>query len=258
MKVLIGIGDSWTQGEGGYPDDMWKANNGRMWKKLSESLHLIPIEQENSWVNKLAQHLNYTPVNLGQRAIGNRGAVRSLYLNDINQYTGGTVALMLSGFDRFDLFQKQWKDDHYKFETLWPHMEHKDMHVLYQKLYSEEAAAVETACCILETQHYAKANGFDFIFANAFEMRGKEYFDSMCPTVSKQIDWDRYIHSHTDYACFAQLLVRKDGLCEETFEAVVDYYPKMDYPATYMTNDIHPTQQGYKLIAEEIKRIFYV
>ena len=60
------------------------------------------------------------------------------------------------------------------------------------------------------------------------------------------------------YACFAQLLVRKDGLCEETFEAVVDYYPKMDYPATYMTNDIHPTQQGYKLIAEEIKRIFYV
>ena len=89
-------------------------------------------------------------------------------------------------------------------------------------------------------------------------MRGKEYFDSMCPIVSKQIDWDRYIHSHTDYACFAQLLVRKDGLCEETFEAVVNYYPKMDYPATYMTNDIHPTQQGYKLIAEEIKRIFYV
>ncbi len=132
MKVLIGIGDSWTQGEGGYPDDIWKANNGRMWKKLSESLHLIPIEQENSWVNKLAQHLNYTPVNLGQRAIGNRGAVRSLYLNDVSQYTGGTVALMLSGFDRFDLFQKQWKDDHYKFETLWPHMEHKDMTVQEQ------------------------------------------------------------------------------------------------------------------------------
>ena len=58
MKALIGIGDSWTQGEGGSPDEMWEANNGRMWKKLSESLHLIPIEQENSWVNRLAQHLN--------------------------------------------------------------------------------------------------------------------------------------------------------------------------------------------------------
>jgi len=32
----------------------------------------------------------------------------------------------------------------------------------------------------------------------------------------------------------------------------------MEWPATYMTNDMHPTIEGYKLIAEEFKRIFYV
>ena len=55
MKALIGIGCSWTQGEGGYPDELWKAHNGRMWLKLEESRHLIPVEQENSWVNRLAK-----------------------------------------------------------------------------------------------------------------------------------------------------------------------------------------------------------
>ena len=142
MKALIGIGDSWTQGEGGYTDEVWKANNGRMWKKLSESMHLIPMEQENSWVNRLAQNLDYASINLGQRAIGNRGAVRSLYLNDVSQYTSGTVVLILTGFERFDLFNEHWQDDHYKFHTLWPFLDHKDIHKLYQKVYSEKAAAV--------------------------------------------------------------------------------------------------------------------
>lgn len=258
MKALIGLGDSWTQGEGGYPEEIWKANNGRMWKKLSESEHLIPIEQENSWVNRLAQLINYQPINLGQRAIGNRGAVRSLYPNDFSKYTEGVVILMLSGFDRFDFFEKDWQNRHYKFNTLWPHADHKEEHIFYgKKIYSEESAAAETACCILEAQAFAKANNFDFIFANAFEMKGRDYFNQMCPAIANNINWDRYMHTHTDYSSFAQLLVRKDNLCKEEIEAVAEYYPKLDYPAKYMTNDIHPTIEGYKLISEEIKRIFY-
>ena len=258
-KIIIGIGDSWTQGEGGYPEHIWKENNGRMWKKLDESMHLIPIEHENSWVNRLGQLLGYNSINLGQRAIGNRGAVRTLYLNDFSQYTSGTVILILTGFDRFDLFSSSWASDHYKFRTLWPFMTHKEEHAFYgRNLYSEEAAAVETACSILEAQTFAKANGFDFIFGNGFEIRGQEYLTEMCPTVSNKIDWSRCIHTHTDYDCFARLFVRLDGLCADDYETVADFYPKMDWPATYMTNDMHPTVEGYKLIAREIQRLFYV
>tara|TARA_B110000503_G_scaffold28131_1_gene44937 strand:- start:17995 stop:18768 length:774 start_codon:yes stop_codon:yes gene_type:complete len=257
LKALIGIGDSWTQGEGGYTDEVWKANNGRMWKKLSESMHLIPMEQENSWVNRLAQNLDYASINLGQRAIGNRGAVRSLYLNDVSQYTSGTVVLILTGFERFDLFNEHWQDDHYKFHTLWPFLDHKDIHKLYQKVYSEKAAAVETACCILEAQNYAKANNFDFIFGNGFEIRGQEYLNRMCPEVSNKIDWNKCIHTHTDYDCFARLFARKDNVCADDYESIAKFYPAMLYPATYMTNDMHPTIEGYKLIAAEIKRIFF-
>lgn len=258
MKALIGIGDSWTQGEGGYPDEIWRENNGRMWKKLSESKHLIPIEQENSWVNKLAKKINYTPINLGQRAIGNRGAVRSLYLHDFSKYKGGVIVFMLSGFDRFDFFDRHWKSDHYKFITMWPFRTEKDEHVMYtEKIYSEEAVAAETACCIVEAQNFAKSNGFEFILANAFETRGKEYFDSSCPEISNKIDWGRYTHSYTDYDCFARLLVIKDGLCAPEKDAVAEFYPKLPYPATYMTNDIHPTIKGYELIADEIYKTFY-
>lgn len=257
MKTIIGIGDSWTQGEGGYTKEVWDANNGRMWKKLYESMHLIPMEQENSWVKRLADLLDYTPVNLGQRAIGNRGAVRSLYLNDFDEYNGGTVVLILTGFERFDLFKEGWKEDHYKFETLWPFLDHKDIHIMYSKLYSASAAAVETACCILEAQNFAKANGFDFVFGNGFEIRGEEYLKKMCPDVANKIDWSRCVHSHTDYDCFARLFARRDNVCADDYETVANHYPKMDGPATYMTNDMHPTIEGYKLIAEEIKKIFF-
>lgn len=258
-NVIIGIGDSWTQGEGGYPKQLWEENNGRMWKKIYESKHLIPIEHENSWVKRLADILDYTPVNLGQRGIGNRGAVRTLYLNNFKNYTKGTVILILTGFDRFDLFESHWANDHYKFKTLWPFLDHKEEHIFYGKnLYSEESAAIETVCSILEAQNFAKANNFDFIFANGFEMRGEEYLKQMCPEVADKIDWSRCVHTHTDYDCFARLFVRLDGLCAEDYATVVDYYPKMDWPAKYMTNDMHPTIEGYKLIAQEIKRIFYV
>lgn len=258
-SAIIGIGDSWTQGEGGYPEHIWKENNGRMWKRLDESKHLIPVEHENSWVKRLADLLDYTPVNLGQRAIGNRGAVRTLYLNDLDQYTNGAVVLIVSGFERFDLFHEDWQTEHYKFSTLWPFRDDKERNIYYLKnFYSEQAAAVETACSILEAQTFAKANGFAFIFGNGFEMRGEEYLKNMCPEVANKIDWNRCIHTHTDYKCFAQLFVRLDGLCAEDYETVANYYPKMDWPAKYMTNDIHPTIEGYKLMAEEIKRIFYV
>lgn len=258
MKALIGIGDSWTQGEGGYPEEMWKANNGRMWKRLQESKDLIPIERQNSWVNQLSQMINHQPINLGQRAIGNRAAVRTLYLNDFKDYSKGTIFFMLSGFDRFDFFSKDWRNDHYQFETFWPSVPEKERNLFYLKhLYSDEASAAETACSILEAQTFAKANNFDFIFANAFELRGKEYFDHMCPSLSEKIDWDRYLHTYVDYKCFAQLLVRKDGLCGDDYDSVANFYPKLPYPAKYMTNDIHPTIEGYKIIAEEIKKIFY-
>lgn len=258
-SVIIGIGDSWTQGEGGYPEHIWKENNGRMWKPLYESKHLIPIENENSWVNKLALDLNCDSINLGQRAIGNRGAARTLYLNDLSNYTKGTIIFMLAGFDRFDLFASYWKTDHYQFKTLWPFLDNKEEHIFYGKnLYSEEAAAVETACSILEVQTFAKANNFDFIFANGFEIRGEEYLNKMCPDVAKKIDWSRFVHTHTDYDCFARLFARKDNLCKDDYESIANYYPAMDWPATYMTNDMHPTIEGYKLIANEIKRIFDV
>jgi hypothetical protein len=105
-NVIVGLGCSWTQGEGGYPEEIWKQYNGKINLPMNKGIHLIPIELENSWVNVLAKQKDYYPINLGQRGIGNRAAARTLYLTntDWSKIENGIVVFMLSGFERFDFF----------------------------------------------------------------------------------------------------------------------------------------------------------
>ena len=73
-KYIIGLGCSWTQGEGGYPDSVWQSHGGRVQVRGKSDYYLREIEHENSWVNVLCRdHFpEYEPVNLGVRGIGNK------------------------------------------------------------------------------------------------------------------------------------------------------------------------------------------
>jgi hypothetical protein len=255
MKSVIGLGCSWTQGEGGYTEETWKQYNGWVRLETEKGKHLIPEEQEASWVNQLCKNYltDYTPINLGQRGIGNRGAVRMLYLTDLDTVSEATIVLMLSGFDRFDYFAENWRHEHYKFKTLWPQLRHREEFIVYSKLlHNEPAVAVETACCIIEAQTFARAHGFKFVFANAFDHRSRDYFDIYCPEVANRINWDNYFHNSVDYKSFAELLIKKDG--KTSFKEAMSFYSKLSWPSEYITNCIHPTAKGYKLIAEELAK----
>ena len=50
-KYIIGLGCSWTQGEGGYPEEVWKEHGGRVQVRFRSDHYLRKIEHENSWVN---------------------------------------------------------------------------------------------------------------------------------------------------------------------------------------------------------------
>lgn len=271
-KLVIGIGCSWTQGEGGYTSRIWDKYGGRVNLPMNKSTHLIKMENQHSWVNVLCKkHFkDYEPVNLGQRGIGNRGAAKSLYLTNIDWDTVDDAILvyMLSGFERFDFF-RQWPHDfrdvekehavrhwfkdigHYNFNTLWPHPNHNESWTAYAKeIYSEEQTAMETYTNIMEVQTFCKAHGFKFVLANAFDGRGRAELAEVAPTLVDHINWDNYIHTHTAYECFARLLVDLDGLVE--YPGYMNFYRELKWPAKYLANCIHPTILGYEVIAEEL------
>lgn len=270
MKLVVGLGCSWTQGEGAYPEHLWKKHNGRINLPIGESINLIPFEHLGSWVNVLSRDYfkNYTSVNLGQRGIGNRAAAKSLYLSNIdwNTVTDAIVVYMLSGFERFDFFRNDWNDTvqeklnphkdipHYNFQTLWPHLGvSKPWNAYARYLYSEEGTAAEQLVNILEVQNFCKAHNFKFVFANAFEDRGKEFIYKHCGKLADQVDWSCYIHDYRNYANFVHHLVELDNwLPRHEIHHYYGHYIELPEPKKHLTNCIHPTIDGYKAIAEEL------
>jgi len=216
QKYIIGLGCSWTQGEGAYPQEVVDAHNGRTQIRPGQEgqpdtdYYLRVHELENSWVNQLTKYHfpDYKSLNLGVKGIGNQAAVNQL--NFVDQHdledAEGVIVLMLSGFERFDAFQQRPKDNfgfenpdgynngeyrHEKWRTAWP-IEIKDGDRVFwscyaRELWSEQFVAGNTMMALLNLQTWAKANNFNIVIANAFNQRsevdgcGNPKFDGVIP-----------------------------------------------------------------------------
>ncbi len=281
-KYIIGLGCSWTQGEGGYPEEIWKEYNGRVQLRGVPDEHLRRYEHENSWVNVLCRdHFpEYVPINLGSRGIGNRAAVHQLHFCDKIDWTNSTgiIVLMLSGFERFDFFQEHpyrstGHDDgysngeyaHYKWRTMWPVPDHggdeAPLWEAYAKmLWSEQFVASEAMMALLDLQSFAKAYGYTVVVANAFNQHRngvRHYLKENTGSLADKFNWDSYVHETTPYHAFVQKLVWLDGLMDpRDWGGFHTFYHKRDWPAKYLTNcqGAHPTIDGYKAIGEELAK----
>jgi hypothetical protein len=281
-KYIIGLGCSWTQGEGGYPEEIWKQYNGSPQRALrcKDDYAIRHYEHENSWVNVLCRdHFpDYEPVNLGVKGIGNRAAVGQLHFCDKVDFNNSTgiIVLMLSGFERFDVFQQHPRgnnghDDmysknnftHYKWRTAWPVPGQKDGDAAYwdvygRELWSEQFVSAHQMCNLLDLQTFAKAYGYKVVVANAFNQRHegiKEYLRNNAGYLVDKFDWSTYLHETTPYTAFVQKLVELDGLIPpRDWGGFHQYYSKRDWPAKYLTNceGAHPTTEGYKVIGSEL------
>ena len=280
-KYIVGLGCSWTQGEGGYPEHIWTEYNGHVQIRGGPDYHLRAYEHENSWVNQLCvNHFkDYTPMNLGVRGIGNTAAVNQLHFCDKIDWANseGYIVLMLSGFERLDFVQRHPKYmtpnqpdgysngeyTHYKWRSAWPVPgeggQEEPLWDIYSKmLWSEQFAATNAVLAILNAQTFAKAHGFKLIIANAFNqpLGGvQKYLIQNTGGLALKIDWKTYLHRNTEYTAFAQLLVEKDGLMNpKDWGGHYEFYNKRAWPAKYLTNCIHPTVEGYKTMAEELAK----
>ena len=279
-KYIIGLGCSWTQGEGGYPEHIWQEYNGRVQLRGVDDYHLRQYEHNNSWVNVLARdHFpDYTPVNLGVRGIGNRAAVHQLHFCDRVDFNNSTgiIVLMLSGFERYDFFQTNPKrpggqDDHYSFgdyvhykwRTMWPipdcNQNENDLWTCYaHHLWSEQFVASEQMMALLDLQTFAKAYGYKVVVANAFNQRKegiKEYLRDNTGRLSDKFDWNTYVHDSTPFSAFVQKLVELDGLMPaNSWQGFHPFYHKLAWPSKYLTNceGAHPTLEGYRVIGQHL------
>jgi hypothetical protein len=227
-KYIIGLGCSWTQGEGGYPEEIWQQYNGRVQLRGVDDYHLRKYEHENSWVNVLCRdHFkDYTPINLGVRGIGNFAAVNQLHFcNRIDwKNATGIIILMMSGFERFDVFQQHPKHDrgqddfyssneyvHYKWRTAWPiaNKSGASDNVFWgtyaKELWSEQFVASWQVINLLNLQAFARANNFKLVLANAFNQSPNgvyNYLKDNTGSLVYQFEWNNYIHNYVNYESF--------------------------------------------------------
>lgn len=282
-KYIIGLGCSWTQGEGGYPEEIWKQYNGRVQLQFHNDHHLRKIEHENSWVNVLCRDYfpDYTSLNLGVRGSGNISAVKQLHFCDVIDWSNsiGIIVLMLSGFERLDFLHRDSKSNnhqkvpdyysngeykHYKWRQAYPSEmrgEEEDslLWTTYAKvLWSEEFVATNQLLALLELQEFAKNRGFKIVVANAFNMHDKlqgsrKYIQEYTGKLSNKFDWSCYFHDTVNYVSFMEKLVQLDGKIDN-WTQYFDYYRQLSWPTKYLTNCFgsHPTVEGYKVIAAEL------
>jgi len=249
MQVVLGIGDSWTQGEGGVPLHIFEERGGRIDGTTDEEcIPFLKHEHENSWVNVLCRDYftTHIPINLGMRGYGNRGAVKNLYIEnyELDKITGGYLIFLLSSRVRFDvLYSDDYITGRRKFHTIYPFPDINEINDCYFKYYTDYFGKQETIFNILEAQTFAQAYNLTFYFASAFEDIDDLKEDLYGST--KLINWNSYLTPNTNY--FTKL-TELDGNPNASWE----YYKKMKMPSKYITNCIHPTIAGYSKIADDM------
>jgi hypothetical protein len=284
-KYIIGLGCSWTQGEGGWTDEVMRQYpEGRVQiaHRGKDDYHLRKMEHENSWVNVLCRDYfpDHTPMNLGIKGIGNEAAVRQLHFcNRIDwDNSTGIIVLMLSGFERWCMFNPRihpgfGQDDFYsnneivhnKWRTAWPNDNDAVTSLYARELWSEQFVSGFNMMALLELQTFAKAHNFKVVVANAFNDRQEglvNYLRNNIGSLVDTFDWEStYVHNTTSYVSMMQHLVGLDDLIpREHWAGYYQFYRSRSWPAKYLTNcdGAHPTIEGYKAISEELAKFIRV
>ena len=134
---------------------------------------------------------------------------------------------------------------------------HKQLWEAYARdIWSEKFVCLEALLNIRDAEMFAKAHGWNFVVASAFDQRvtRENFIDKIGKEHTELIDtipWDNFIRPQ-GCKSFMQLLLRYDGREELADGAFYDYYSKLKEPTEYITNCMHPTREGYRIMAEEI------
>jgi hypothetical protein len=276
-KIIIGLGDSFTQGQGAVSWDIWEKFEWDLTGNHHKdySVNVYQLEYEGSWVNQLCKnHMpGWTPVNLGQRGCGNRAAVRDLYYHpDLNleKAKEKIVIFMLSSINRFDFISKAF-NDHHHFYAMWPHPWDRNatMPSLWQAyhdhVWSLSFGILETIGHIREAMTWCKANNAKFMFASAFDLTvsREDFAAGYLPDITDPIQQEQYLKivNSLPWETFVRpgglntiidFLFNKEGV-DARFVNWFEWCQQFrGTPLGYLTPCSHPSLLGHKVIAQEI------
>jgi len=285
-KILIGLGDSFTQGQGACSIDIWEKYN---WKTsemyLDQNIDVLESQYKNSFINKICDEylLDFIPINFGMMGRGNRAAANELFLHpelNIERAKEKIVIFMLSGKERFDFVHKDFAE-HVHFKTIWPSIDsnnpEKNFFENYLNfVYSEKSSTIELLLNINTVKNWCTANNAKLILISAFDnnmyrqnfinvLRGEIHDDNTLSRephrIEKMVDtvnWDTFLYPN-GRSCVTDLLLaleNKEDLIklDEPGNFLV-YYKLFDKMSNYgyITKCGHPSQKGH----EELAKIIY-
>lgn len=261
-NVIIGLGDSFTQGIGGYSLATWARIPNPSTYNLSGQ-HFIEEQGKNNWVRQLKNlHLkNYKVFNLGINGGGNRAAVRELYLNPLPEKLGNVIVILLAtGIERFD-FLKQSDDTaginwHQKWQTIWPTISERGPisrleKEYYEQIWSPRSDAIEFLFNVCEAQNFCISKGYKFLFASAFDhcIDKKSISDALGDKnhLINMINWNNFIsvNNRTSLMDMVNQLEHPPRTMMEIFQ----FCGKLKMPTKYITPCGHWTIDGNKYVA---------
>lgn len=267
-KYVIGLGCSYTQGQGAYPPEITQKYNGRVALEPYKDAPIRKYETEYSWVNVLCKKYlqDHEPINLGQRGAGNRAAVNEIhFLEKDLANTTGYVIFMLTALDRFDFLNEyaieKKKHPHYKWTTMWPRPDYEGSKqplwkAYFDLLWSHQFVSIETMMAIKQAKLFSERYGYKFILCNSINMMPqglRKYMEEFGGPIANDFDWSCYMHNTTAYRSFLEQLIKLDGILPDSkYPDFYPFYNSLPEPSKYISNCAHPTILGYEFMADEI------
>ena len=278
-KILIGLGDSFTQGHGACDIKIWDKYNWDDKKMYNEYFHdVVESGFENSWVNQLCKNYlkDFIPINFGLSGRGNRAAAKELYLHpelNIELAKEKIVVYMLTGYERFDFVNKDYEVGHHKFNTMWPTTDcGNDLRTVGNEymnhVWSDRMGLIELLLNIAEVKNWCKVHNAKFILTSAFTPTINKQFmtdhiigdllygkESHVEKLVNIIDWDEFFYPD-GFRCITDYLLSLENRTDLINEFSSWNYYKFAYehkkmtPNGYITKCAHPSDNGHKEIAK--------
>jgi hypothetical protein len=243
-NVVIGLGDSFVEGHGAYPTEVWEQLEFSK-EKQDEELNygcgryfeFHKYHHDNCFLSQLTKKylVDYTPVNFGYSGNGNRAAVKALTTMhpelNLEAAKNKIVIFYVGQFCRFDFFNNYGITGHNIFQTVWPHNPGDHMEPGRQELWrgyattvwNEKTEVLEFISNVVEVQNWCKLNNAKLVIVNSFEPKfDKTYIESVLLKTNKwgddavlkhllhSINWDNVMPIPKGYNSICDLLSDKE------------------------------------------------
>lgn len=263
-NVILGLGDSFTQGVGAYSLETWQSIPKDPSTYNISGTHFLDEQSKNNWVKQLANKLNYKTFNLGVNGGGNRATIREMFLNPLPKTVGNVIVILLAtGIERYDLFKQSdetaginW---HQKWQTIWPNPQSDRGSIsklekeYFKEIWSPRNDAVEFLFNINDAKNFCQARGYKFLFSTVFDERINK--DNMKIDLGKRadlidlIDWNDFI-SPAPYKSLMDMLNQLETGKYKSMHDIFSVGRTLSVPTKYITPCAHWSIQGHTDVAD--------